>query len=163
MVLSSQESLAGAPRIVSGVFRYALAAVGPVGTAVAHFILSLLVLKLAPPAAFGAFSFLFVIVQLTWGIWSALFCAPLPVVLAAGDAIERAEAVHTFVASSSLGAAASVIPFFVLAVYVGLDSTLAFVFALYGSLALVRWFGRAFNYANGEPIRTILSDLAYGV
>ncbi len=38
-------------------------------------------LRVLSPAEFGVFTFLLVAAQFSWGIWSALFCAPLPVLL----------------------------------------------------------------------------------
>ena len=69
--------------------RYALATIGPVGSAGAQFALSLVMLQRLDLGAFGAFSLLLVACQFSWGIWSALFCAPLPVLLAQAPADDR--------------------------------------------------------------------------
>jgi putative peptidoglycan lipid II flippase len=74
---------------VRRVQHYSLAMVGPVGSAGAQFALSLVLLRRLDPEVFGGFSFLLVTCQLSWGVWGALFCAPLPAILAAGEPAAR--------------------------------------------------------------------------
>src|SRR5690349_677689 len=71
--------------------RYGLVTIGPVGAAVSQFAVSLVLLRFAEPATFGAFSFLLTASQLSLGISSALFGAVLPIVLVEGDPVSRRE------------------------------------------------------------------------
>lgn len=141
--------------------RYAQAATGPIVSAGAQFLLSLAVLRLLSPSAFGSFAFLLVAAQLSWGLWSALFCAPLPILLSSGTAGERAAADRCLLATNLAIAALAMPLFCALALALRVPAAAAIVFAGYGSVALLRWFARAHAYATGRPLRTMASDLSY--
>ncbi|WP_121115530.1 hypothetical protein [Croceibacterium ferulae] len=143
--------------------RYIAAALGPIAVAITHFGLALVLLRLLPPAAFGTFSFLLVATQLSWGIWSALLCAPLPVFLARGDAAAREAGEGTLLRLNLHGAILSVPVFAGLGLALELPRISAACFALFGAVALLRWFGRAFAYVHGRQARTMMSDLLYSV
>ena len=147
--------------VIKKITDYAMAALGPIGTAAAHLVLSLIVLRLASPAEFGTFTFLFVASQLSWGIWSALFCAPLPVLVSDLSQTGAQELEAVFIATSFGGAVLACLTFAGLSLFMELDAVPASLFSLYGSFALMRWFGRAFFYVQGLQIRTMLSDLCY--
>lgn len=142
------------------VFRYGLATIGPVGAAGAQFILSLQLLHLLSPTAFGSFSFLLIISQFTTGLWSALFCAPLPIVIAQDDKEGRGLVESLFVGNLVLALLAFG-GFWVLAMGLGVPGEAAALFAGYASVALLRWFARAHAYAIGAAFRTVASDLVY--
>ena len=151
---------AGLTAFRSAALRYSIAAGGPVATAGAHFLLTFALLRALSPAEFGAFSFLFILAQFSWGIWSALFCAPLPVVLQReGD--RPGGAIEAIFATNLIAAAATLLPFFGTALLLKLSSGTAALFALYGSAALVRWFARSYSYATGRPVVALASDAAY--
>lgn len=141
--------------------RYATASVGPIGSAGAQFLLSLVLLAVLPVAAFGRFSFLLILAQLGMSLANALFCAPLLVEVARGDADQAARATETLSAASLLTAAAAFVGFLLAARAVGADSRTALCFAGFGALALLRWYGRAYAYAIARPYRTMASDLLY--
>ena len=143
--------------------RYALAAIGPIGSSATQFVLSLVMLRLLAPGAFGTFTFLLVASQLSWGMWSALFCAPLPVFLARGEPAEQAAGEATLLASNLTGAALTLPLFALMAVALGLHPAAVACFAGYGALALLRWFGRAYAYVHERPLRTMSSDIVYSV
>ncbi|WP_152608665.1 hypothetical protein [Croceibacterium mercuriale] len=143
--------------------RYLAAAVGPIGVAITHFGLALVLLRLLPPAAFGTFSVLLVAIQLSWGIWSALLCAPLPVFLSRGDAAAREAGEGTLLRLNLHGAIIAVPVFAALGLALDLPRFSAACFALFGAVALLRWFGRAFAYVHGRQARTMMSDLLYSV
>jgi O-antigen/teichoic acid export membrane protein len=146
-----------------GIVRYALAMIGPVGSAAAQFALSLVLLKLVDSAAFGRFSFLMIASQLSWGVWSALFCAPLPILLATRQG-EARDAVRRCLLTASL--AGSILAF---AIFVGIVLALgegwpaALLFAGYAAVSLLRWFARSLAYAAATPLRTAASDIAYSI
>ncbi|WP_342359348.1 hypothetical protein [Terrarubrum flagellatum] len=142
-------------------FRYGLAAVGPVGAAVSQFLLSLQLLRMMQPAQFGAFSFLLVTSQFSNGVWSALFCAPLPVLMGGEDAARREAMLRALFTANLLGAAIAFLIFWALGASLGAPTPAALFFAGYGALALLRWFGRAYAYVTSAPMRTTASDLLY--
>jgi O-antigen/teichoic acid export membrane protein len=141
--------------------RYALAFIGPAGGAVAQFALSLLLLRTLSPQDFGGFSVLLVASQFSWGIWSALFGALLPVLMAQADARLRAVKVDCVFATNLLAAIPVSLLFFALSLRLHFTSLEAGLFALYVGLALLRWFARAYAYACGRQIAVLMSDLAY--
>ena len=141
--------------------RYALATIGPVGSAGAQFALSLVMLQRLDLGAFGAFSLLLVACQFSWGIWSALFCAPLPVLLAQAAEPQR-RGIRLTLLSTSLASAALV--GLALGAVAWISSgrpVVAFVVAAYATVALVRWFARADAYVRGDQPHVVRSDLAY--
>ena len=145
----------------SNIFRYGLATIGPVGGAASQFILSVQLLHALQPSSFGSFSFLLVASQFGGGLWSALFCAPLPILLTQGDEPERRAMLRClFVTNLALaGLAFSV--FWILGTWLGTPNVASMLFAAYAAVALLRWFARAHAYAVGAPLRTITSDLLY--
>lgn len=140
--------------------RYFLASLGPVATAGAQFILALLILRGLSPQAFGTFSFLLVAATLATSIWSALFCAPLLVVMTSNRPDDE-EAAAAVLAASIVMTGIATLAFLAMALAMGLPLRVSTSFALFGSLGLVRWLGRAHAYAMDEQARTILSDVCY--
>ena len=88
----------------SSLVRYSLALIGPVGSAGAQFVLTLVLLRVSDQAAFGRFSFLLIASQLSWGVCSALFCAPLPLLIASGEPQGRERFRRCLLAASLIGA-----------------------------------------------------------
>ena len=146
---------------VAGLLRYAMAVTGPIGSAGAQFLLSFVLLKTLEPDAFGRFSFLLVTAQLSWGVSSALLCAPLPVILHDRDADGRA--VDCLSVINGLGACASLLLFFGLCLWLGEPLDAAMLFAAYAGVSMLRWYLRAYAYAIGVPLRTTFSDLVYSL
>lgn len=148
---------------VQKAFRYGLATIGPVATAGTQFMLSLQLLHVLDPKDFGSFAFLLVTSQFSSGVWSALFCAPLAVLMTQGTADERQTMLRClFVTNLAL----AVVAFFVFWAFgeaLGVSLPAAILFAGYGAVALLRWFGRAYAYITGAPLRATMSDLLYSV
>ena len=86
--------------------RYGFASLGPIGSAGAQFLLSLILLHSSSPATFGSFSFLLVASQLTLGVSSALFCAPLLVLMTRPGDASRERAISAILAGNLLLAVA---------------------------------------------------------
>lgn len=149
--------------MIGRLLRYTLAIAGPIASAGSQFLLSLAFLKLLTPQLFGSFSFLLVASVLSWGLWSALFCAPLPLLLNAAEGEEREELLTCLFSANLAVASIATIPFFLVAIAVGLPLAPALLYAVYGMTALLRWFARTYIYAIGGQIRTTLSDLAYSL
>ncbi len=57
----------------------------------------------------------------------------------------------------------SLILFYALGCILGFTSMASALFAGFAALSLLRWFARAYGYANDAPWRTIISDLAYSL
>ena len=148
---------------VGKVLRYGLATVGPVATAGAQFLLSLEMLHALDPRAFGSFSFLLVSSQFSWGVWSALFCAPLPILVATGAEAEKQAMLRCLFSANGAGAVFASLLFWLLGSSLGIPPAAAIVFAIYAAAALVRWFARQHAYLTGSACRTVLSDLVYSV
>lgn len=157
------------PRLQSSLarpLRYVQASSGPIATAVAHFACSLLLLHTLDLAAFGRISFLLVASQLSGGIWSALFCAPLPVLLtrAANQGEGCNAAVQRCMLSSNLvGAIIALMFFYGISLGIGLSLDGALLFGAYAACFLLRWFARAEAYAAAQPLKVAISDLTYSI
>lgn len=144
--------------------RYIQAASGPIATAVAHFVLSLVLLHGVSASMFGKMSFLLIASQFGAGVWGALFCAPLPVLLVQARS-ERSgdEALiqRCILASNLLGAALALACFWGAALGVGLGMVDGGLFAAYCAVYLLRWFARTSAYVAQRPLAALSSDLVY--
>ncbi|SFJ40322.1 hypothetical protein [Caulobacter sp. UNC279MFTsu5.1] len=148
--------------MVARTVRYGLASVGPVGSAGAQFVLSVQLLHVLDPGAFGAFSFLLVASQFSLGLWSALFCAPMPILLSGDEA--RDGPMRRCLMSTNLWLAIFAFAVFaVLGVLLHADPAASLLFAAYAMAMLLRWFARAYAYATGRPWRTMTSDIIYTI
>lgn len=141
--------------------RYAAAGIGPFAGAGAQFLLSLILLRVLPPADFGSFAFLLVASIFAAGIWAALFCAPLPVLLNELDEVGRRALIHCLFSANILAALAACAIFFGIGLALRISPWAAALFAVYVTLFLLRWFARAYAYAADERHRTMYSDLVY--
>jgi len=148
--------------MVGKTVRYGLASVGPVGSAGAQFVVSVQLLHVLDPGAFGSFSFLLVASQFSLGLWSALFCAPMPILLSGDDA--RDDPMRRCLMSANLALAIVALAVFaVLGTVLRADPLASLLFAAYAMAMLLRWFARAYAYATGRPWRTMTSDIIYTV
>lgn len=143
--------------------RYAFALVGPSSGAVAQFALSLVLLHALTPFEFGSFSFLLVTAQLSTGLSTALLCAPLASLLVGNDEEARIVTLRALMAANLCLSLVSLILFYALGCILGFTSMASALFAGFAALSLLRWFARAYGYANDAPWRTIISDLAYSL
>ena len=143
--------------------RYALAGVGPIGVAGAQFLMSVQLLHSLPPLAFGAFSFLLVASQFSTGIWTALFFAPMPILLSTADTDLRAARQRSLMAANLAGALAAGPVFAAVAFVFHAPWPAALAFGAFGAANLMRWFGRAYAYAAGAAWRTMASDVLFAL
>ena len=141
--------------------RYAAAALGPISSAGAQFLLSLVLLRILGQREFGAFAFLLVAAILSWGLWSAMFCAPLPILFHNNQGERREEMMRTLFSTNLVAATLAAPVFWGLGTALDLPPAAALLYAGNGTVALLRWFARAYAYANGRQYRTMSSDLAY--
>lgn len=144
---------------MTALLRYAMAAIGPVAAAAAQFLLSLLLLNVLDARLFGIFSFWLVASQLLTSVWSALFCAPL-LVLLTRDPPEEGQVTAILGTSMAMALAAALV-FAGMAFAFTLGADVALVSGVAVALAQLRWLGRAHAYAIGRPRRAMASDLSY--
>ena len=140
-----------------------VASAGPVASAGSQFALSLVLLRTLPPQEFGTFSFLLVASQFSSSIWSALFSAPLPVLLVRCDAEETSSVLKCICSANLLLSGCAALAFFLIGIALGIPRAAAGLFGLYAAVALIRWFARAYAYAMGMPLQTMSSDLLYSI
>lgn len=146
---------------VPKIWRYGFAALGPMGSAGSQFLLSLQLLHVLDQAAFGSFAFLLVGLQLSFGLSSALLCAPYPIFLADLKRSVR-DTDRTFLSVNLCFALVGFVVFTGLALALGLEKNAPLLFSAYAAVMLLRWFARAHSYASGTQWRTVTSDLIYG-
>jgi len=151
------------PAITGDLLRYGLALAGPIGSAGAQFLLSLVLLRHVDPAGFGRFSFLLIASQLGSAVWSALFLAPLPQVLSTTAADAQAVPVRAMISANLCGVLLALLPLALVARSVGEDWGAVALFVGYAALALMRGFARALGYARAQQRRVSASDLLYSV
>lgn len=143
---------------------YFQAASGPIATAVAHFVLSIVLLHGVTPSMFGKLTFMLIASQLGAGVWGALFCAPLPVMMAQARNAETGDEdrIRRCIQASNLfGACVALAGFWCLSYAVGLSAIDGGLFAGYCSVYLLRWFARANSYVAQRPLAALSSDLVY--
>jgi O-antigen/teichoic acid export membrane protein len=138
--------------------RYALPLLAPSSVSAAHLVTQLVLLGHLSAAEFGLFAFLMVVVQFGFGLSNALICTPYMV------NVSRAGISSDFdVAYFTVNILFSIL--FGVVVLIGATAAAggseSCVYALFAAFAMIRWFGRAYNYAHLNPARAAVSDIAY--
>lgn len=142
------------------VLRYAFNTLGPVSIAGAHFLSALLFLRFLPQAAFGLFSFAFIVVPFALSMTGALFGAAL-VTSANGKDPMTAQELAAYMKASLVFAVVAGLAIFGLLIAGTANPMLAGILASYGASMTIRWFGRCHAYAVHEMPRAIASDFIY--
>jgi hypothetical protein len=141
---------------------YLLAAIGPLWASGGQLILSIQMVHILPKVDFGSFSFLLVLSQFSFSISNALVCAPLPVIFHRSDLpSQRANQILPF--ANVLLCAAGMIIFFIAAYVMTWNLGIAFLYSLYATVVLFRWFARSYAYVLGKPLIVVASDLLFGL
>ena len=139
--------------------RYALAVFAPSSVSAAHFVVQLMLLAVLTPAEFGSFAFLMILVQFGFGLSNALVSTPYTVEVSS-HADPSGDSRTMFFTANALFALV-----FGLCVYlVGsliADGRWTILFSVFATLAMLRWFGRAHNYAMLRPVSSGISDIVY--
>jgi hypothetical protein len=144
--------------------RYALAAAGPFTIAGAHFLASVLFLRVMAPAAFGLFAFALVIVPFWLSVSVALLGAPLATTRQRQpDGAEDWRELPTLLKANLLFCAAAAVAVAAMLAFAGAGWDAAALFGFYGGIMCLRWFARWLSYATHHPLRAVASDVAYGV
>ena len=141
--------------------RYAISASGPVVIAGAHFVASLLFLRVAAPEDFGIFSFVLVVVPLALSLSGALLGAPIAGALNRGRTIDENE-MGTYLKSNLAYSVAACVLVFLALLASRAPAPAALPLALYGGAMAFRWFARSLAYAKHKPLTAVFSDLVYG-
>lgn len=141
--------------------RYALAVFAPSSASAAHFVVQLMLLATLKPAEFGSFAFLMIVVQFGFGLSNALVSTPYTVEIS-GQAQHREDMRTMFFSANAVFALGFGLCVYLVGSLVG-DGSWSLLFAIYAWLAMVRWFGRAHNYAVLRPATSGISDIIYAV
>jgi O-antigen/teichoic acid export membrane protein len=141
--------------------RYALAVFAPSSVSAAHFVVQLMLLAVLTPAEFGSFAFLMILVQFGFGLSNALVSTPYTVEVSS-HVDPHGDRRTMFFTANGLFAL-----LFGLCVYL-VGSLIAegrwtLLFSVFALLAMIRWFGRAHNYAMLRPASSGISDIVYAV
>jgi hypothetical protein len=136
--------------------RYCLSTLGPAAIAGAHFLVSILFLRLTAPAAFGLFAFALVLVPFWLSLSVALLGAPLTTVRP-----DSTTELPILMKANSCFCLAAIVAVAAVMAASGAAWLPAALFGLYGGVMCLRWFGRWLAYASQHPARAIASDLVY--
>lgn len=141
--------------------RYAMAVFAPSSVSAAHLFVQLLLLANLTPAEFGSFAFLMVVLQFGFGLSNALVSTPYTVEVSS-HAHHRPDVRAMFFAANSLFSIAFGLCVYFAGSLVGAGHWIP-IFAIFALLAMLRWFGRAHNYAMLRPSAAGISDIVYAV
>jgi putative peptidoglycan lipid II flippase len=143
-------------------YRYSLSVVGPVTVSAAHFIASLIFLRLLQADEFGQFSFLLIIVPFCLGAAGALLGAPASLTRGK-DEDTAAEEIATLHKASLIisGVAGLVVAALMFSTHAGAGE--AALFGLYGVGATLRGFARSLSNVHAKLKRVAASDITYAV
>jgi|HubBroStandDraft_5_1064220.scaffolds.fasta_scaffold09089_4 hypothetical protein len=147
-------------RLVRLAGRYSLTAAGPIAVSGAHFAASLIFLHKLPPAQFGLFSFLLVVVPFALSISSGLLGAPLLSAVGRTDAMAGAKRA-AFREVNRLYCAFAGIATAAMMYFSNAGITCALLLGFYGAAMTFRWFSRYSAYNSDHPMRAAASDLVY--
>ena len=141
-------------------YRYGLSTTGPIAVSAAHFVASLIFLRLLQPAEFGQFSFLLIVVPFCLGATGALLGAPASLTRGKDETTARAEIVTLQKASLvASGVAGLVVAALMYSAHS--DAATAMAFGLYGMFATLRSFARSLFNIHARLVRVAGSDMVY--
>ncbi|WP_291709565.1 hypothetical protein [Bradyrhizobium sp.] len=127
-----------------------------------HFAIALVFLHNFPRGNFGLFSFLLVVSAFSLSFCGAMFAPPISVRGSRPDDMPHAELLSLFKSNlvfSLISASAVAMVMFLC----GAGLPLAALFGVYAGVMSLRWFARCWTYAEADPGRVLVSDLAYSV
>ncbi len=139
--------------------RYSLSAAGPLAVSAAHFLASLIFLRLLTAHEFGLFSFVMVIVSFGMSATASLVVVPITQALAMGDTSGRGVCFKVnWLVCGGFGLGVG------LALGLGgAAPTEAVVMGLYGAVFAWRWFARNMAFIDGRMRHAIASDVTYSI
>ncbi|MDE2183227.1 MAG: hypothetical protein KGJ78_09420 [Alphaproteobacteria bacterium] len=141
-------------------YRYGLSTLGPVAVSGAHFVASLIFLRLLRPEDFGQFSFLLIVVPFCLSATGALLGAPASLTRGKDEATAQAEIATLQKASLVVSLlAGGLVTALMLSTGAGWD--IAPIFGLYGAASTLRSFGRSLSNVRARLLNVAGSDLVY--
>jgi O-antigen/teichoic acid export membrane protein len=143
-------------------WRYGLTSLGPIAVSGAHFLASLLFLRLLKPVDFGHFSFLMIVVPFALSATGALLGAPAAMTRGK-DAASAARELAILQNISLLVSALSAVVVAAMMAATGAAWTTALVFGLYATLYTARSFARSYANVQGRIERVAASDIVYSL
>lgn len=153
---------AAPPTFSATLARYGLSAGGPMATSGAHFIASLIFLHTLPPAAFGLFSFLLIVVPFSLSISGSLLGPSLMATLRRKSSIDAETLSTHHKANLVIGLLATLaVSALIYASHAAVD--VALLLGGYGGAMTLRNFARTYFYATKQPVRVLLSDIVYSI
>ncbi len=155
----------GAPWIAAvlpSAYRYGLTSLGPIAVSGAHFIASVLFLRLLRPADFGHFSFLLVVVPFCLSATGAMLGAPAAMTRGKDAITAQAELVTLQKASFVVSLLAGLVVASLMAL-TGATGVAAILFGLYGASYTLRAFSRIHANVLGRIERAAGSDVLYAI
>ncbi|MGC9953049.1 MAG: hypothetical protein ABSD21_02070 [Rhizomicrobium sp.] len=135
---------------------------GPVAVSAAHFIASLIFLRMLQAGEFGQFSFLLIIVPFCLSAAGALLGAPASLTRGKNEITACAE-ISTLQKTSLVIAGAAGLIVTALMYSTHADAAEAILFGLYGAGATLRAFARSLSNIHARLLRVAGSDLVYSV
>ena len=143
-------------------YRYGLSSLGPVAVSAAHFIASLLFLRMLPPVEFGRFSFLMIVVPFCLGATGSLLGAPASLTRGKTAAVAKAEIATLNKASLIVSLLAGIV---VTALMFSTSAAMgtALLFGLYGVAATLRGFARSLFNVRARIENVAASDILYAI
>lgn len=143
-------------------YRYGMSSLGPVAVSGAHFVASLLFLRLLKAADFGQFSFLLIVVPFCLSIAGSLLGAPAAMTRGKDAVAARAE-LETLQKASFLVTLFAGVAVTVMMASTGATLSAALLFGLYGAAYTLRSFARSYANVLGRIEHVALSDISYSV
>jgi len=143
-------------------YRYGLTSLGPVAVSGAHFVASLLFLRLLPPADFGHFSFLMIVVPFCLSATGAMLGAPAAMTRGKSAASAEAE-LKTLLNISLLVSVLAFVTVTAMMASTGAAPAAALVFGIYAAVFTARSFARSYANVLGRIERVAGSDIIYSL
>jgi len=147
-------------QILASAYRYGLTSLGPIAISGAHFVASVLFLRLLRPADFGHFSFLLIVVPFCLSATGAMLGAPASMTRGKDAITARAELLTLQKASVLVSLLAGVVVTTLMAL-TGASGVAAILFGLYSGGYTLRTFSRIHANVLGRIERAAGSDALY--
>jgi hypothetical protein len=154
-------ALEGRRPVLCMAYRYGLSTIGPVAVSAAHFVASLIFLRLLRPEEFGRFAFLLIVVPFCLSAAGALLGAPASLTRGKDEITAQAE-IRTLQKVSLLVSTAAGIVVTALMFLTGAKGATALLFGLYGAAFTLRSFFRSLSNVRARLMRVAASDVLYG-
>jgi len=143
-------------------YRYGLTSLGPLAVSGAHFVASLLFLRLLKPEDFGHFSFMMIVVPFALSVTGAMLGAPAAMTRGKDSATAEAELAILTNISLTVSALAFV-GVAILMAATGAVAAAAVVFGLYAAVFTARSFARSCSNVLGRIEKVAGSDIVYSL